>query len=204
MRVGKRNSIRCVSVSDGLVSAVFLGGCFFLGAMIGLLACFIAPDKTALSDRLLGYFKQVAAGGDFSVNFLSIAWDLIRWPLFAVVLGMTRVAVVAIPVVLMVRGFLLAHAITVFSQLFGVNGWIVAMIAFGITSLVMIPIFFAVCFDRFHAALLHRAENTYVRAYSREHIPVLLVWFCGTLIAIALQCVVASSLMPLACARLVH
>lgn len=199
MKVRSRGSIKCFSVSDGLFSAVFLGSCFCIGALVGFFTCIAASDKAALGDKLLIYFQKIAGGGRISINLLSIAWDMAKWPLFAFILGMTQVAIVAIPVILAVRAFLLAHAITVFSQLFGLDGWLLSAIIFGVATLVMVPISFVVCFDRFHAALLYRAGKTCGNYCSRERFLVPLACLLGTLISVVLQYAFVPLLMSPVC-----
>lgn len=199
VRIRRRGSVRCFSVSDGLFSAAFLGSCFFVGTIVGFLTCISAPDKAALSDKLLIYFQKIADGGRVSVNVLTAAWDLAKWPLFAFILGMTQVAIVAIPVILAVRGFLLAHAITVFSQLFGLDGWLLAAMVFGVTSLIIVPVFFLVCFDRFHVALLNRAGKNCGSAFSQEHFFVPLAALSSVLVAVVLQYAFVPSLVSLVC-----
>ena len=188
-------------MSDGLFATALLGGCFCFGILTGFLVCFCVPVHGVLGDRLLLCFQRIAKGSRVPAGFLTIVWDSVKWPLFATILGMTQSAVVAIPILVAVRGFLLVHAITVFSQLFGFDGWLMAAALFGMTALIGIPAFFIVCFDRFHAALLRRAGKKCGGIYFRGRFFVPIIALTGSSAAIAAQYVLIPALVSFVCKK---
>lgn len=169
-----RQRLPAVHFLDRSFFSVLLCICFGLGALIGFLLGFFSRESGSLSAYLQNYFSVIADNDAFSVNLWLTVWEIVRWPLLAVILGMTRINFIALPALLFVRAFLLSHAITVFSVLFGRNGFLVSLLVFGITALLVIPVCFVICCDNLQ-------KNGF--ALSRERLPVYLV--CTGLLALA-------------------
>lgn len=118
-----------------LLSVLFLiggiAGCFFAGL--------IRDTGNVLPDYLHGCFDQLSQSGT-SGRFLSVLWEVVRFPLLAFLLSFTALGVVGLPFLFVVRGFLLCYAISVFFRLFGAEGLILALVLFGLSALIWLPV----------------------------------------------------------------
>ncbi len=188
---------------DGLVPLLVLGLCFFLGLVFGLCFSMLRQDSGELSNYLTEYFRAVGENGSLSISIWSVIWDLVRWPLFVFLLGFTALGVVAIPALLLVRGFLLSYSVTTFVGLFGTDGLVAALAAFGITALLLIPVLFVVAFDGLRssiARLAGGAEETAPRLL-RQRLTILAPCAGIIILATALQWTAMPALLSAVCAR---
>ena len=143
---------------DRMVSVVILAAAFSLGMLIGFLFGALIPAGEGLSEYLAGYFSSVGQGS-LSLSFLSVAWELLRWILFAFVLSFSRLGLIGLPVLLLARGFMLSHAVSVFVRTLGGCGLWMALAVFGVTAVLVIPALFALCCDGHSALRQHNAAS---------------------------------------------
>ncbi len=141
--------------SSGAVAVLLiLSAAFLLG---GLAGCLLADrvggsGSDALGDYLEGYLSAVSSGGAARPEALSLLWETIRWPLFALALGLTPLGLLGIPVLFLVRGFLLSFSISSFYHVMGTLGLGLAFVVFGITGLICIPVLFVLGVQSFLSA----------------------------------------------------
>jgi len=73
---------------------------------------------------------------------LPLIWQTVRWPLLALLLGFTALGVLGLPLLFVVRGFLLSFSIASFVRMFGTAGSLFAFLVFGISNSLAIPVLF--------------------------------------------------------------
>ncbi len=187
-------------VLDGLNQLAVLGACFIAGALGGFFFSGWSGDSLDLLDYLQHYFQLVGQGNGIEPSLWSSIWDLVRWPLAALLLGASTFGAVGIPALLAVRGFLLAYSTAIFARLFGLPGMAASLAAFGITALVAVPVLFVVSVDAFHQSL-GRLSGERPPAWSQR--AQALSPCAGLLIlAVALQQTLMPALFTAVCARL--
>lgn len=142
----EKRSVKALGVSPAgrMTALVVLCVFFLLGAVAG---CLLADrvdggGADALAVYLEQYLTQAREGGLERPQVFSLAWELLRWPLLTVLLGLTALGVLGLPVLFAVRGFLLSFAVASFFRVFGGMGLILAFLVFGLTGLVTIPVLF--------------------------------------------------------------
>lgn len=121
-----------------------LGG-FFFSAVFG--------ESAELLDYLQRYFQLVGSAGGSDPSPLASVWDMVRWPLFAFLLGYSAFGTVGLPLLMAVRGFMLSFAAATLVRLLGLPGLAAALVSFGITALIAIPVLFVVARDAFRQSL---------------------------------------------------
>jgi len=141
--------------SEGLVQAVVLLLCFLGAGLVGCLAVKFTGGSggLALDAYLQGYIEMLREGSAAQASLWSVIWELCRWPLLVLLLGLTALGAVGIPAVFCVRGFLLAYSIAAFVRVFGVEGLSCALVVFGMTALSSIPALFCVGVLAFQSSL---------------------------------------------------
>lgn len=170
-----------------------LGGFFFSAAFGG---------NEELLEYLLRYFRFVAQEGSAEPALLSSVWDMVRWPLFAFLLGYSALGAVGVPLLMAARGFMLSFACAALVRLLGLPGLAAAAVSFGLTVLIAVPVLFVVARNAFRqslSALSGAAAQARVwPAQLRALAPC-----AGLLIlAVALQQTVMPALLRAVCARL--
>ena len=192
--------IRSAPAWDGLTRLVVLGVCFAVGALGGFFFSGGSGDNPELLDYLRRYFQMAGQENGVEPSLWSSIWDMTRWPLAAFLLGSTALGVVGIPVLLGVRGFLLAFSAASFARMFGLSGVAASFAAFGVTALVAVPVLFVVSDDAFHQSLGHlsgeRSPTWNQRTQSLSPCVGLLV------LAAALQQTLMPALLAAVCTRL--
>lgn len=197
-RMGGR--IRSAPVWDGLTQLTVLGICFSLGALGGFFFSGWGRDNAELLDYLRRYFQMAGQGiGAEPPLYMSI-WDLARWPLAAFLMGSTALGALGIPILLGMRGFLLAFSAATFARLFGLPGIAASLAAFGVSALVAVPVLFVVSTDAFRQSL-DRLSGERSSAWSQR---TQALTPCGGLLvlAVALQQTLMPALLTAVCARL--
>ena len=185
---------------DGVTQLVVLSACFAAGIVGGFLFSCWGRDDAELLEYLSGYLR--AAGQENNVEpslWLSI-WDLTRWPLAAFLLGSTALGGLGLPILLGIRGFLLAFAAATFARLFGLPGLAASMAAFGVTALVAVPVLFVTAADAFRQSL-GRLSGERVPAW-RQRAQALAPCAGMLVLAVALQQTLMPALLTAVCARL--
>ncbi len=133
-------------ISDGLVLTVILFACFTGAGLAGcaMVMCAGEDCMSTLSAYLRGYMAILDDGTAASASLWSVIWELCRWPLLSLLLGMTALGAVAIPVIFCARGFLLAYSIASFVRVFGFPGILAALSVLGMTALASVPVLFCI------------------------------------------------------------
>ena len=136
-----------------------LGSAFLLGGLLGSgIARFITGDTAQnLKSFLLSYLSSAQAG-TISASFWSMLWEQGRFFLGSCLLGITALGVVGIPVLFLIRGFLLSFSIAAFCRVFGPIGLAPALFLFGLPAFLWTPALFLTgtqCFEG-ACALLRR------------------------------------------------
>lgn len=119
-----------------VLAAVFLIGCFA--------GCIFASQvddigNSAMSNYINGYLSQL---NDKNVNSIMLLWSTVQWPLLLLIFSLTPVGLIGIPVIFLLRGFLLSFAVSAFCRAYDVHGLLLSFIALGITGLLHIPVLF--------------------------------------------------------------
>lgn len=113
----------------------------------GVLGCMLAASASGESDALLReyintYLSAMTREALPSPGVVSVMWDYFRFPLVAVVLSFTALGLIGIPILFGVRGFLLSFSVTSFVRLFGTAGAGMAFLLFGLSEVIVLPVFF--------------------------------------------------------------
>ena len=118
---------------------------FLLGALAGcLMSTFLSGDGLASLQSYLEAFLWEMDGAE-RLEGPALAgqlWSVLRWPLFALLLGFTALGVLGLPLLFAVRGFLLAYSIAAFVRAFGSAGCLLAFLVFGVGGAVSVPALF--------------------------------------------------------------
>lgn len=185
--------------SSAHVCIVVLFVCFLIGVICGYLWALLGYQTSDLESHLTDYFSLAAESG-IEVSPASALWNSIKWPLFVVVLGTSVVGAVAIPVVMIVRGFLLTYSTVCFSILLGYNGIVVSIVLFAITVLFELPVLFIFGCEFLHVSI---ARVTRSSKEGKNLNPEYLLSGVGILIvAAALHWTVVPRLFSAVCSRL--
>ncbi len=129
----------------------FLSGCFVLGMTAGcVLASYLGQDAgSSLSTYLDGYFQTLHQGETAAFSLISVFWEIFRWPFAVLAFSLTAIGAIAIPTVFCVRGFLLSYSVSVFVQIYGINGLPLALSVFGLPAALSITALFIIGVDGF-------------------------------------------------------
>lgn len=140
--------------SGSAAALLILSISFFLGGLAGcLLADQVGGDGSdALTRYLEGYLSIVYSGDAVRPEVLSLIWEIVRWPLLAVALSLTPLGLLGIPILFLVRGFLLSFTIASFFHVLGAWGLVLAFVVFGITGLICVPVLFILGVQSFLSA----------------------------------------------------
>ena len=118
---------------------------FLLGALAGcLMSTFLSGDGLESLQSYLEAFLWEMDGAQ-RLEGPALAgqlWSVLRWPLFALLLGFTALGVLGLPLLFAVRGFLLAYSIAAFVRAFGSAGCLLAFLVFGVGGAVSVPVLF--------------------------------------------------------------
>lgn len=141
--------------TEGIIPTLaILSICFFAGGFIG---CLVAAQvggagETSLNAYLQAFLQTAQVGEVAAPALWSQIWDTLRWPLLTLLLGFTALGVLGLPVLFIVRGFLLAFSIASFVRAFGVTGWLLACLVFGIGGALSLPVLFVMGVQSFLSA----------------------------------------------------
>lgn len=154
--MGKRQITRILDVpSAGTIPALLvLTVSFLLGGLVGcaLAASVGGAGSESLSAYIRNYMAASEAGLTNPPELLPLIWEVSRWPLLTLILGFTALGVVGIPVLFALRGFLFSFAFSAFVRMFGTTGEILAVLIFGFTGLLEIPVLFVLGVQSFSSA----------------------------------------------------
>jgi len=120
-----------------LVLCVF----FIVGAGLGRLghSYVTAGDNEELARYICSYADLVSGSKNTAADICSVVLLYFRYPLFYFFLGFLSVGALLIPFTCAVQGFFLSFSISCFASSLGKSGVLLALSAFGIRCLFMLP-----------------------------------------------------------------
>lgn len=128
----------------GVFRTTLLTLCFFfvLGAVLG---CAVhgfvnSGDDALLREYILQYAQVYAAQQDQAASLLSVLGVYFRYPLAVFAFGFTVGGVFFIPLFLLVQGFAISFSAFCFASALGRHGLTLALAAFGLRYLIVLPI----------------------------------------------------------------
>ncbi len=186
--------------SNGVTAALIVISIVFL--IGGLAGCILAgrsagEGEAALSGYLEGFFHAALSGDMFKPEFVMLLWKSIRWPLLAYIFGFTPIGLIGIPVLFLVRAFLLSFSIASFFHVLGLKGLLLAFSVFGLFSLVYLPILFVLGIQSFlkSGSIIGRITGETRRNIHSSHSDVLCCLVC--FVSLLLCCFIEYSISPL-------
>ncbi|MCL2568383.1 MAG: stage II sporulation protein M [Oscillospiraceae bacterium] len=134
-----------------LVCAIF----FLSGIVVGTFSAASLDEaaSAALRASMSGHIDQIIAGTATEPGFWSTLWATGRVPLLILFLGFSLFGTPILPMVAGVRGFYLSFSIAVFIRAFGIAGWPLAFVLFGVGALITVPCFFLLASQAFRSSL---------------------------------------------------
>lgn len=146
-----------------------------LGGLAGcLMSTFVGGAGQESLRAYLESFLSTAQNSGAAAPALTVQlWDILRWPVLALLLGFTALGVLGLPVLFAVRGFLLAFSIAAFVRIFGSAGCLLAFLIFGVGGAFSVPALFVLGVQGLGAARTlasrflgeGKAPSPYGRAY---------------------------------------
>lgn len=122
------------------VAAMLLAVLFAVSGVVGCIAAGLIRDPDAeLSECLTGYLA-LAAEGALKPGFWGVLWRSVQFAVIAVVLGSTPLGVVGIPLLVLFQGFGSCYAVSAFYRVFGLFGLVFALILFGLSAFLWLPV----------------------------------------------------------------
>lgn len=198
-RPGRRVRSTAEATWTGWTYLVLLLVCFLFGALIGFALAYFGESGEALRSYLQDYLNS-AAQGTLNLSFFSVFWDCVRWPFLVVVFAFTALGVIAIPAFLLVRGFLLAYAVTCFAVLLGRPGLAAAAVLLASAIFLVLPVLLVLGCEglRSSCARLPGGTNNLERRFRAE---IILPGIGVSLVAAALQWTVIPLIFSAICTR---
>lgn len=184
---------------DGLFPVVLLSVVFLMGLICGLLLALLKGQSEALTTYLQRYLHSLSEGGVVTVTLWSVIWDVVQWPLLLFCLGATQFCVIAVPLAMFLRAFLLSYVISVFVQLFAGRGFLVALVSFGIIALLVIPVLFVIAVTGMEFAARRSPGSRKIFEFSREQLAIFVVCIGIFILAIFVQWTIMPPLLTLVC-----
>lgn len=140
--------------AEGTPALVVTAAFFTFGGLAGSFLAFRTSGAgleamTAYLER----FLTVAQTAGLSLPSLpELLWRALRWPLAAILLGLSAVGLLGIPVLSAMRGFLMAFSIASFAMAYGHDGLAVAFFLLGIPGIFSVPAFMILTTQSFSVA----------------------------------------------------
>jgi len=134
---------------------MFLSGSYLIGIGLGcLFASYLKIDlKNPLMTYLNEYLTLVEEKNVAFPAFLSVYWEIIRWPIGAALFGITLLSVGVIPCIFAARGFLMSYTVSMFLRLYSIRGLVPAAAFLGISSLISVISLFEIGIESFSYGL---------------------------------------------------
>lgn len=158
-----------------LPALIIVSASFLLGGLAGcLMSTFVGGAGQESLRAYLESFLSMAQNGGAAAPALTVQlWDILRWPVLALLLGFTALGVLGMPLLFAVRGFLLAFSIAAFVRIFGSAGCLLAFLIFGVGGGFSVPALFVLGVQGLGAARTlasrflgeGKAPSPYGRAY---------------------------------------
>ncbi len=179
-------------------SLVIISLIFLIGSLAG---CSLAghtnsEGEAALSRYLDGFLNILSSNEMVKPKFVFILWKAIRWPLLVLFLGLTPIGLIGIPILILIRSFLLSFSIASFYQVSGPDGLLFCFILFGTTGLIYLPILFVFGIQSFLRAgtIIGRITGENRRTASLKHSE--WIRFCLCVIILLIFCFIEYSTGP--------
>lgn len=158
-------------------------------------------EGTALAQYMEPYLSAAELGTRLSPRGLSTVWQVIRWPLLAVLCSFSVVGLIGIPILLVVRGFFLAFAAAVFVRVFGLGGELLSLLLLGGGAVLGVPVLFvlgtqALSCCRALAGRLSQSNAGQERIYDARFVRRCGVCAAVLLVAIVWEQVVIPAVLP--------
>lgn len=199
-RPGRRVRAKTETSWTGWPYLILMLVCFLCGVLIGFALAYFGGSSEALRSYLQDYLR-LAARGNLELSFFSVFWDCIRWPLLVIVFGFTALGVLAIPALLLVRGFLLAYTATCFSVLLGRSGFAASAILLAVAGFLVLPVLLVLGCEGMRTACSRLPGG--VNSVDRRCRPEIILPGAGiSLVAAALQWTVVPLILSAVCSRL--
>ena len=150
-----RRADRWSTSADGSVLILAaVSACFFLGGLAGCLlaGCVDGGGQESLAAYVEGFLRAAQAGDAAPPALAALVWETLRWPLLARLLGFTALGLLALPLLVAVRGFLLAFSIASVVRLVGGTGCLLALLVFGVGGAFSVPALFVLGVQSFMTA----------------------------------------------------
>ena len=149
--IGARSSRKRYLRYDGDVFAgaasrglYLLSGCFLLGSLFGV---FIG--SFSIDGEIPGLITKHITGEFSRVTYLSVLWNISWYHLLAIFLGTSIFGVALLPLLSLLRGYLLSLTVASIIVSVAKNGILLAIIYIGIPSIISLPCFFIISMDSF-------------------------------------------------------
>ena len=158
---GKASFFLCL----GLMAASFS-----LGMIAGRVFAGKNSDTTLaeLHRYLSGYYALDMEKGSGIGVFFNALLIYFRYPLLALLLGLTVPGALLLPVLSAVFGFFLSFAACCFARVFGGSGVLLAAAVLGLRCLITLPCFFVLAVQAMHSAGRKRGKATHKQATALE------------------------------------
>ena len=118
--------------------------CFFFafGAVLGCVAHGLVTqeDDLLLRQYMVEYARLAAVQEDQAASVFDVVGVYFRYPVAAFIFGFTAVGLFFIPLSLVLQGFTLAFSVASFASALGRGGLTLALAAFGLRCLIVLPI----------------------------------------------------------------
>lgn len=140
--------------AEGTPALVVTAAFFTFGGLGGSFLAFrMSGAGLEAMTAYLERFLTVAQTAEWYIPSLpELLWRNLRWPLAAILLGLSALGLFGIPILSAVRGFLLAFSIASFTMAYGHDGLAVAFFLLGIPGIFSIPAFFLLTTQSFSTA----------------------------------------------------
>ena len=134
----KRADIR---LHEAWPSLLVLFVCFLIGLIAGFIfVLYFLPDG-ALSDYLIEYCALLKTGSA-NISLAAAFKDCFFWPALIALLSATSLCLVGLPILFVIRGFLLSFAGCALVRVFSGEGVVLGAVLFSVPALIVIPVMF--------------------------------------------------------------
>lgn len=141
----------------GAFRRMLLTLCFFFvcGAVLGFAFCGMAGKENdlLLREYILQYAAACARNEDATASVLSALGAYLRYPLAVFLFGLTAAGALLVPAVLLLQGFGLTFSAACFVSALGRRGLLLALAAFGVRAILVLPVTLLLSMDSFRSSL---------------------------------------------------
>lgn len=140
----RRTSNASIPFGEFFPGVMILSASFLLGTVLGCLAAGgVGESETGpLTNYIQRFLLAAREGRMLRPEFPAILWETVRWPLLTVLFSFTVLGLAGIPALFFLRGFLLSFAVASFVRVLGGEGMVLALLIFGTTAVISIPVIF--------------------------------------------------------------